>query len=136
MNFVAAVAALVPESRSEGRPAIDWWGVVGSSAGLTLFMYGVIEAGRVGWGDPGTVGPLLAGVLVIAAFAAWELRLAAAGEMASALAHEINQPLSAIASYLRACQLMLDRPEAERSRLAGTLAAQMLGVAVGWRSRT
>jgi two-component system sensor kinase FixL len=49
------------------------------------------------------------------------LRLAAAGEMASALAHELNQPLSAIVNYLRACQLMLARPESERARLADTM---------------
>jgi signal transduction histidine kinase len=36
------------------------------------------------------------------------LRLAGASEMASALAHELNQPLSAIGGYIRACQLMLD----------------------------
>jgi DHA2 family multidrug resistance protein-like MFS transporter len=76
---IVAVAALVPESRSASRPPIDWWGVVGSSAGLTLFMYGVIEAGRVGWGDAGTIGPLLGGVLVIVAFALWEHRLASSG---------------------------------------------------------
>lgn len=34
------------------------------------------------------------------------MRLAAASEMASALAHELNQPLSAIGTYVRACQLM------------------------------
>jgi signal transduction histidine kinase len=34
------------------------------------------------------------------------LRLAGAGEMASALAHELNQPLSAITAYLRACRAM------------------------------
>ncbi|MFN8629903.1 MAG: MFS transporter [Chloroflexota bacterium] len=76
---VLAVMALVPESRSAQRPAIDWIGVAASSAGLTLFMYGIIEAGRIGWGDPGTIGPLLAGLLVIAGFAGWELRLAATG---------------------------------------------------------
>ncbi|HEX6793289.1 MAG TPA: ATP-binding protein [Casimicrobiaceae bacterium] len=36
------------------------------------------------------------------------LRLAAASELASALAHELNQPLAAIGTYLRACQLMLE----------------------------
>jgi two-component system, LuxR family, sensor kinase FixL len=36
------------------------------------------------------------------------LRLTAASEMASALAHELNQPLSAISSYVRACQLMMN----------------------------
>jgi MFS transporter, DHA2 family, multidrug resistance protein len=76
---ILAVAALVPESRSATRSAIDWIGVLASSTGLTLFMYGVIEAGRVGWGDPGTIGPMLAGLLVIAGFAVWELRLASSG---------------------------------------------------------
>lgn len=37
------------------------------------------------------------------------LRAAAASELASALAHELNQPLSAVASYTRACQLLLER---------------------------
>src|SRR5262245_11437549 len=37
------------------------------------------------------------------------LRLAAASEMASAIAHEINQPLSAMHNYGRACQIMLRR---------------------------
>jgi len=36
------------------------------------------------------------------------LRLAAAGEMASALAHELNQPLTAVANYARAGQLLLE----------------------------
>jgi len=37
------------------------------------------------------------------------LRAAATSELASALAHELNQPLSAVASYTRACQLLLER---------------------------
>ena len=36
------------------------------------------------------------------------LRLTGASEMASALAHELNQPLTAIGMYVRACQVMLD----------------------------
>lgn len=35
------------------------------------------------------------------------LRLAAAGEMAGAIAHEINQPLAALQNYGAACQIML-----------------------------
>lgn len=35
------------------------------------------------------------------------LRLAAAGEMAQALAHELNQPLSALANYAQASRMML-----------------------------
>ncbi len=49
------------------------------------------------------------------------LRHAAASELASALAHELNQPLSAIASYLRACELMLEDSQANRARLAETM---------------
>lgn len=36
------------------------------------------------------------------------LRLAAAGEMAAALAHELNQPLTALSTYGAACQQMLE----------------------------
>ncbi|MBI5890267.1 MAG: MASE1 domain-containing protein [Nitrosomonadales bacterium] len=37
------------------------------------------------------------------------LRLAAAGEMAAALAHELNQPLTALSAYGAACQQMLEQ---------------------------
>ncbi|MBX3499085.1 MAG: PAS domain S-box protein [Alphaproteobacteria bacterium] len=36
-------------------------------------------------------------------------RFTALGEMASTLAHEINQPLTAISNYLRGCQRLLER---------------------------
>jgi C4-dicarboxylate-specific signal transduction histidine kinase len=45
------------------------------------------------------------------------LRLAAAGEMAATLAHELNQPLAALANYGRACQLLLEREGGAGSRL-------------------
>lgn len=45
-------------------------------------------------------------------------RLTALGEMASALAHEINQPLSAIANYLRGSRLLLERDEVPYERVA------------------
>lgn len=37
------------------------------------------------------------------------LRFAAAGEMAGALAHELNQPLTALSAYGSACETLLDR---------------------------
>ncbi len=37
------------------------------------------------------------------------LRLAAAGEMAGAIAHEVNQPLTAVTNYGRSAQMLLDR---------------------------
>lgn len=39
------------------------------------------------------------------------LRLAAAGEMAGALAHELNQPLTALSAYGMACEQLLERGE-------------------------
>ena len=38
-------------------------------------------------------------------------RFTALGEMASTLAHEINQPLTAITNYLKGCQRLLDNPQ-------------------------
>lgn len=49
------------------------------------------------------------------------LRLAAASELASALAHEMNQPLSAMTAYLRACQLMLERTKSPDVELRATM---------------
>ncbi len=49
------------------------------------------------------------------------LRIAAAGEMAAALAHELNQPLTAVASYARAGRLIAQDPAADPTLLAGTL---------------
>ncbi|SDF93637.1 MULTISPECIES: ATP-binding protein [unclassified Duganella] len=40
------------------------------------------------------------------------LRLAAAGEMAAALAHELNQPLTALGAYGKACEFLIERGEA------------------------
>jgi len=46
------------------------------------------------------------------------MRLAAAGEMTQAIAHELNQPLSALANYARAARSMLAHP-GEHERLLG-----------------
>jgi signal transduction histidine kinase len=50
------------------------------------------------------------------------MRLAAAGEMAAALAHELNQPLTAVASYARAAQMLAAAPQARPALLEETLA--------------
>lgn len=39
------------------------------------------------------------------------LRLAAAGEMAGALAHELNQPLTALVAYASSCEMLLQKGE-------------------------
>ena len=49
------------------------------------------------------------------------LRFAAAGEMAAALAHELNQPLTALSTYARASQAMLRSGEPAPGTLEQTL---------------
>jgi len=49
-------------------------------------------------------------------------RLVAMGEMASSLAHELNQPLAAIASYNAGCLNMLESGAADTSELKSALA--------------
>ena len=56
------------------------------------------------------------------------LRLAAAGEMAGAIAHEVNQPLTALANYGRSALVLVERGGEGLARLPGVL-AKMLGEA-------
>jgi len=48
-------------------------------------------------------------------------RLSTMGEMAAGLAHEINQPLSAIATYARACQRLIAHPEPDYADVIAAL---------------
>jgi two-component system sensor kinase FixL len=48
-------------------------------------------------------------------------RLATVGEMASGIAHELNQPLTAIANYAQACDRLLGRPGADLQEVQGAL---------------
>jgi two-component system, LuxR family, sensor kinase FixL len=53
------------------------------------------------------------------------LRLAAAGEMAGAIAHEVNQPLTALANYGRSAQLLLEAGRnAEAAQVIGRMLAE------------
>src|SRR5579864_2869960 len=70
-----AVLALVPESRAPERPALDPVGMLAASAGLAGVTYGLVELGRNGWTDPGSLAILAAGVAVVVGFFMWERRL-------------------------------------------------------------
>jgi two-component system sensor kinase FixL len=48
-------------------------------------------------------------------------RLGTLGEMVSGIAHEVNQPLSAIANYASACRRMLASGQSQPEELVGTL---------------
>ena len=70
-----AVALLMPESRSQRRPRLDLPGVLISGLGLTALTYGFIKAGESGWGDTASLATIAAGVVLLAAFVAWERRV-------------------------------------------------------------
>jgi MFS transporter, DHA2 family, multidrug resistance protein len=69
---LAAVIALVPESRASQRPGLDLVGVAVSAAGLVAVTYGLIRAGQDGWSDVGALASMIAGVALLAGFFAWE----------------------------------------------------------------
>jgi len=72
---LVAVTLLVPESRADTRPGLDPVGIVTSCAGLAVLIYGFIAAGQYGWSSPLAILAIVAGVAVLASFAAWELHL-------------------------------------------------------------
>ncbi len=74
IGFIA-VAVLLPESRASDRPGMDPVGILTSCAGLAVLVYGFIAAGQYGWTSPTAITGMVAGVLILAAFVAWDLRL-------------------------------------------------------------
>ncbi len=63
----------VPTSKDPDAPRLDPLGTVLGSAGLGALLYGVIEAPAQGWGDPAVLSGFTAGLVLLAAFIAWEL---------------------------------------------------------------
>jgi MFS transporter, DHA2 family, multidrug resistance protein len=69
---LTAAFLLVPESRAPVRPGLDPIGVVSSIAGLVAVTYGLIEAGRNGWGDSSALAPIVGGLVLLVGFFLWE----------------------------------------------------------------
>jgi DHA2 family multidrug resistance protein-like MFS transporter len=72
---LAAVAALVPESRAPQRPGFDPAGMLLSSGGLALLVYGFIAAGQYGWSSVTAITVMVPGIGVLGGFGLWERRL-------------------------------------------------------------
>jgi len=72
---LVAVVVLLPESRSEQRPALDPVGIALSSAGLAVLTFGLVEAGQDGWGSAGALAAMAGGAVLLAGFVAWERTL-------------------------------------------------------------
>ncbi|MEV0367346.1 MFS transporter [Nocardia fusca] len=80
VNVPAAVLVVVlgyvfvSESRSGRTGSLDLPGVAMSIAGVSLLVWSFIEAPRHGWTSPVTIGGIFAAVVLLALFAAWEMR--------------------------------------------------------------
>jgi EmrB/QacA subfamily drug resistance transporter len=79
IGIATAIAAyfLVSDSaqkRDLGR--VDIGGVLTLTTGLIALVYGIVGAGYLGWGSPGALGPIAAGLLLLGAFLIIEWRVA------------------------------------------------------------
>lgn len=77
LALIAAGLALVsvpPIAPSDAGRSIDIPGAVTFGLGIAALVFGLGQGQNAGWGDPVTVGPLIAGVLLLIAFVFVELR--------------------------------------------------------------
>jgi EmrB/QacA subfamily drug resistance transporter len=73
----ALVAWRVPTSRDPRTPPVDWRGFALSTAGMSLIVYGIIQAPGWGWASAATLGVLVAGIVLLGALVAAERATAA-----------------------------------------------------------
>ena len=79
LNVVLVVVALigavrvVPESADKNAARLDVVGASIAAAGLAVLVYSLIEAPEAGWLAARTLGGIVAGLVIIAVFAVWEL---------------------------------------------------------------
>jgi hypothetical protein len=65
----------VPESRDTGvTRGLDWWGALLVTIGLGAIVYGLIQAGSLGFGSPLVLSTLAAGIVALSAFLLVEAR--------------------------------------------------------------
>ena len=67
-------ARLVPTSKDHHPSKLDPTGAVLSMAGLGVFVYGLIEAPKWGWGSTQSLAVIGSGIALIGIFIMWELR--------------------------------------------------------------
>ncbi|MFE2409919.1 MFS transporter [Kitasatospora sp. NPDC059408] len=73
--IVLVVAAFVlPDSRAPHGRRLDWPGQISAAVAVTAVVYGVIEGGANGFGEPAVVAALVLGAVSAAAFVAVERR--------------------------------------------------------------
>ena len=65
----------VPESSSEDKTNLDWWGAILGALGLGALVYGLIESSRLGFAHPSVVTALAAAVVLLALFLIIEAKI-------------------------------------------------------------
>ena len=73
---LAGTLAVIPRSRDPHPPRLDGVGAVLSLAAVSAIVFGIIEGPERGWTDGLVAGTLVGGTAALAAFVAWELRVA------------------------------------------------------------
>jgi EmrB/QacA subfamily drug resistance transporter len=72
---LALTLPIVPESRADlGHRRFDAAGAVSVTGGLALLVYAISKAPDVGWGSARTILLLIASLVILATFVAWEMR--------------------------------------------------------------
>ncbi len=66
---------LIPTSKDPSAPRLDPVGAILSIVGLSVLLYGIIEAPQDGWTDPKIFACFVVGVGVIGVFLLWESRI-------------------------------------------------------------
>ena len=75
IGIAAIAASLARLAESHGPPTrLDLVAAGLVSAGATAVVWGLIRAGEVGWNNPAAIEALVAGVVLLAGFLAWESR--------------------------------------------------------------
>jgi EmrB/QacA subfamily drug resistance transporter len=65
---------LVPNSKVHGEKGVDVAGAISVTAGLMLVVYALAHVREDGWGSAPVIGFSAAGIVLVLAFIAWELR--------------------------------------------------------------
>jgi EmrB/QacA subfamily drug resistance transporter len=74
--IAAMVAVAVPTSKDPTAPPMDWLGLVLSSIGMGIVVFGIIQAPHWGWGSASTITCIAIGVVILGVFIDVERRMA------------------------------------------------------------
>jgi MFS family permease len=76
IGVLAVGRAVIAESRREGERHFDIAGATLVTLGLVALVYGIVRSDALGWGAPGVLAPIGAGLALLALFAFVEQRVA------------------------------------------------------------